>query len=78
MGLKLLLQGWKTDQENRRDSLRSAAFFLSGTEKGTDLFFYSKAALRVRTRVVKINLSPFSLAAISMCRWRQVRKEFQE
>jgi hypothetical protein len=29
-------------------------------EKGTDLFFYSKAALRVRTRVVKINLSPFS------------------
>ena len=29
-------------------------------EKGTDLFFYSKAGRGVRIRVSKINLSPFS------------------
>ena len=28
-------------------------------EKGTDLFFYSKAGRGVRIRVSKINLSPF-------------------
>ena len=30
------------------------------SEKGTDLFFYSKAGRGVRIRVRKINLSPFS------------------
>ena len=30
-----------------------------GTEKGTDLFFYSKTVWRVSIRVNKINLSPF-------------------